>query len=172
MGLFSKEMCLAVKSLQDAGSSPSCNNCCPSGVCVASPVRNEKDGGPENPEVIPAMGMSSSTRSRSYYCWYRRSRRKLCSRFRRSSAKVMPEMTEATEIDSIEAGSPQQDDVMGLEETTAPNSPASGCQQQEKTDQDRTAKAGGRRWLGRLLLLYSGKPKNTPIIRVRIYTYL
>jgi len=139
-------MFLALEALQDNGASPSCNGC----------PNREKDDVPENPEVIPATGMYSSTRGQSYYCWYRRSSRKLCSRFRRSSAKVMPEMTEATEMDSIEAGLPQQDDSTGLEETTVSNSSASGC----NTDRDRTAKSGEGSLLGRLLLLYSGKQKS------------
>lgn len=68
---------------------------------------------------------------------------------------------EAAEIDAIEAGSPSQpdDDFTGLEET-APNSPASGCKQQKNTDQDKAAKPGVGSWLGRFLLLYSGKTNN------------
>lgn len=154
-------MCLAREALDDSNASPSCNGC-PSreGLCETSLIRIEDDGAPENSENLSAAGISSSTRSRSYYCWYRRSSRKICSTFRRSSAKVLPEVTEDAEIDFIETGSPQQDDVMGLEGTTAPNSPASGY----KTDQDKATKAGRRSWLGRFLLLYSGKPKITPTV--------
>lgn len=129
-------------------------------MCETSLIRIEDDGAPENSENLSAAGISSSARSRSYYCWYRCSSRKICSTFRRSSAKVLPEVTEDAEIDFIETGSPQHDDVMGLEGTTAPNSPASGY----KTDQDKATKAGRRSWLGRFLLLYSGKPKITPTV--------
>lgn len=164
-------MCLAQEALQDSGASPSSNGC-PSreaeGLCVASLVRNEKDGAPEIPEVIlPTSGTSSPVHNRSSkYCWYRRSGRKLCSRFRRTSAKVLPETTETAEIDSIEAGSPSPQDVFTEVEETAPNSPASGCKQQKETDQDKATKPGGGSWFGRLLLLYSGNKPNDLFVYV------